>query len=205
MSPDRGVQVLEPLCAAKAAGRGLGPNAVFGIMRQAGDYMALDSEAGLGAAFRFHLPASDALPAPSPAVLHPSEPPLSRGTILLAEDEESVRRLVERVLTARGFAVVVAPDGIEAMEEARDAGKISLLITDVIMPGRDGLELARELRRLDPDLPVLYISGYSNATILQEVEAEERSAFLAKPFTTDKLLGQIDKLLSPADRLDLAG
>jgi CheY-like chemotaxis protein len=120
------------------------------------------------------------------------------ATILLAEDEDFIRRLTCRILEARGFKVLVAASGAEALEIAnRNMEQIDLLLTDVVMPGLGGAELAVALRRSRPDLPVLYMSGYAFEALDLE-ELGDRECYLPKPFTSDVLLQEIGKLLVPA-------
>jgi len=120
------------------------------------------------------------------------------GTILLAEDEEFIRKLTSRILETNGYDVLVAADGAEALAIGkRNIGRIDLLLTDVVMPGLGGVELAVELRRSRPDLPILYMSGYAFEALDLEVLGD-RECYLPKPFTSDVLLKEIGKMLVPA-------
>jgi CheY-like chemotaxis protein len=128
----------------------------------------------------------------------------SGARILVAEDEESVRRLIDRVLKACGYSVVCAPDGQEALAEASEIDGLALLITDVVMPGGDGIDLARQLRATQPDLPVLFISGYPQAAIDEGIGGTGQVAFLAKPFKTDALMNHVQRLIDGDEACDLA-
>lgn len=120
------------------------------------------------------------------------------GTILLAEDEEFIRKLTSRILEANGYDVLMAADGAEALAIGRrNIGRIDLLLTDVVMPGLGGAEVAVELRRSRPDLPVLYMSGYAFEALDLE-ELGDGESYLPKPFTSDVLLKEIGRMLAKA-------
>lgn len=120
------------------------------------------------------------------------------GTILLAEDEEFIRKLTSRILEANGYDVLMAADGAEALAIGRrNIGRIDLLLTDVVMPGLGGAEVAVELRRSRPDLPVLYMSGYAFEALDLE-ELGDGESYLPKPFTSDALLKEIGRMLAKA-------
>ncbi len=122
----------------------------------------------------------------------------SSGTILLAEDEDFIRKLTCRILEARGYKVLMAASGTEALEVAtRNMDELDLLLTDVVMPGLGGAELAVELRRSRPDLPVLYMSGYAFEALDLE-ELGDGESYLPKPFTSDVLLKEIGRMLAKA-------
>jgi CheY-like chemotaxis protein len=136
--------------------------------------------------------------AESPAVTEPSPVDGGRETVLVAEDERVIRELVERALSRRGYRVLVAADGREAIEIAEaHAGRIDLLVSDVVMPRVGGPELARTLRRRAPALRVLLMSGYS-ADALREGQDVPGSEFVAKPFTPDELARRVRRLLDRA-------
>lgn len=118
------------------------------------------------------------------------------GTVLVAEDEEAVRRLVVLTLTRRGYSVLVARDGAEALERVEEhEGPIDLLVTDVVMPRMRGPELADRLRAACPSIKVLFMSGYAGANVLAEATAASGTDFLAKPFTPTELMGRVGALL----------
>jgi CheY-like chemotaxis protein len=124
-----------------------------------------------------------------------------RGTkVLLAEDESMIRELIATFLTNLGFTVIEAENGKDSLEKARELGveNVDLLITDLVMPVMGGLELAAELRKTQPDLRVLFISGYTDDVVILGNQAKSNSAFLKKPFNFDTLRSRIEALLAPA-------
>ena len=131
-----------------------------------------------------------------------AEAPASGETILVVEDEEAVRQFTETLLEELGYRVLAADNGEHALETSEQyAGKIDLLLTDVVMPGIQGPQLARELLVKRPGIPILYVSGYTDPKILADLHLEERMAFLQKPFSRDALREKIRDLLladSPA-------
>jgi len=187
-------RIFEPFFTTKETGKGtgLGLSTVFGIVRQAGGAIDVESEPGLGTTFRILFPAA------TPGTDSISEKPVRRAaepgsqTILLVEDDEQVRSAVKRVLSARGYRVIEARSGDSAVQAAVDLADqkvpLHLLVTDVVMPGVDGRLTAARLRVLHPALRVLYMSGYSEHPILDEdLEHEPGASFLAKPFSVDQL------------------
>lgn len=120
--------------------------------------------------------------------------------VLLAEDESMIRELIATFLTNLGFVVSEAENGKEAMDKARKLGpeNISLLITDLVMPVMGGLELAAEMRKLQPELRVLFISGYTDDVVILGNQAKSNTAFLKKPFNFDTLRSRIESLVGPA-------
>jgi len=183
-------KVFEPFFTTKAVGEGTGMGlaSVYGIVDQSGGHIVLaDGEAG-GAVFRIYLPAAKAQteeePAPRPVAKAPRQPrDLSgAGRILFVEDEDMVRGIAAKLLRARGYEVIEAPDGEAALELAKEhAGTIDMLISDVIMPGMDGPSLLRHAREYLGDAPVMFISGYAEAEFSDLLEGESNVSFLPKP------------------------
>ena len=189
--------VFEPFFTTKGIGRGtgLGLSTVYGIVKQSDGYVWGYSEPGQGTAFRVYLPLSAAAAAaPEPA---PPAPPRASGElILLVEDEAVVREVAARTLAEAGYRVLQAASGTDALERVAATGdRIALLLTDVVMPGMDGRELAGRVARLRPAIPVLYTSGYTDGEILRRGLLDPGVAFLPKPFTTDALLRAVRQRL----------
>jgi two-component system cell cycle sensor histidine kinase/response regulator CckA len=193
-------RIFEPFFTTKEVGKGtgLGLSTVYGIVKQSSGHIEVSSEPGEGTTFRVHLPggagtlAEEAPKRPSPA--HGVE------TILLVEDEPMVLDLGSRVLRSRGYRVLVASDAAEALQVAREhTGKIDLLLTDVVMPGLPGPELAARLETVKPGLRVLYVSGYADDSVAR-LGAEEGISFLAKPFSGEALAARVREVLDQPSR-----
>ncbi len=189
-------RVFEPFFTTKRLGEGtgLGLAVCYGIVRNAGGVIAVQSEVGRGTTFRILLPSASRRSSPSLGVTV-GAPTSSQPFILLAEDELAIRALLTRMLTTRGYQVVAAEDGEDALQKlAGETRAPDLLISDIVMPRRGGVELARELRRRYPQLPVLFISGYTAMAAVQDGELED-AMFLSKPFNTDDMLRRVRTLL----------
>ncbi|HZI21844.1 MAG TPA: MASE1 domain-containing protein [Gemmatimonadales bacterium] len=196
-------RLFEPFFTTKEPGRGtgLGLATVYGIVKQSGGYIWAYSELGRGSTFKMYLPRVAATPETLAAA--PAVAPLARGseTILVVEDQEEVRKLAQRVLETRGYTVLTAADGHEALAvAARYAQRIDLLVTDVVMPRINGRELALRIAAVRRNLPVLYVSGYTGEAIREHGLLEPGVAFLQKPFTADALAGKVREVLDAAQR-----
>ncbi len=190
--------IFEPFFSTKREGEGtgIGLASCYGIIRQAGGTIEVDSEVGRGTTFRVLLPAAG-LPADAPAADRPSEEEAHEGRerILLVEDDDAIRLMVLRALTMRGYEVLTAADGVEALELVHDdGGTVDVLVTDTVMPRMGGPELARRLRARFPELVVLFVSGYP-ADSLEELQGAG-DHFLAKPFTPTELVSRLQELLA---------
>jgi nitrogen-specific signal transduction histidine kinase len=187
--------IFEPFFTTKdrAKGTGLGLSTVYGIVKQSGGHNCVYSEPGRGTTFKLYLPRVDQPAAPSELHRTLSAPAGGSETILLVEDEESVRGLLRDALSARGYRVLSAPNAEKALEISQSQLRsIHILVTDLVMPGKGGVELAREMLRLRRDLKVLFLSGYTDNQI---PDSEHGAAFLQKPFTLRTLTGKVRELL----------
>jgi CheY-like chemotaxis protein len=182
--------IFEPFFTTKERGKGtgLGLATVYGIIKQSGGSIAVDSEPGSGTTFIIYLPQADARPSPLPP--QPARAEILRGseTVLLVEDDEMVRGLAQLVLEADRYTVLPARNADEALETARHhAGTIDAVITDMVMPGMGGSNLVEQLRRLRPGLRVVLTSGYAGRgqELIESLGAQ--AGFLPKPYTPDML------------------
>jgi CheY-like chemotaxis protein len=201
IAPEHLPRIFEPFYTTKEVGQGtgLGLATVHGIVKQHQGWLEVSTCVGQGTTFKVFLPA---IPAPAAATATAESKPVVRGgheRILLVEDEVTVRLMTRRLLETRGYRVVEAVSGREALEVwQRQKGKIDLLLTDMVMPdGLAGRELAEQLRAEKPELPVIFVSGYSAEVAGRDPEFFRRShsQFLQKPYSTDTLLQALRRCL----------
>ena len=183
-------KIFEPFFTTKEVGKGtgLGLSTVYGIVKQSGGFIFAESEPGKGTSFVIYLPVhrAEAAAKPGRKAREPAGELWGTGTILLVEDEATVRAVAERALTRHGYTVLLAENGEAAIEILDREKRVDLMISDVVMPTMDGPTTAREARIRQPDLPILFISGYAEEQLRQSIDLE-RVAFLAKPFSVQKL------------------
>jgi two-component system cell cycle sensor histidine kinase/response regulator CckA len=209
-------KIFEPFFSTKEVGKGtgLGLSTVYGIIKQTGGFVYPESELGKGTAFRIFLPrhvaGADELQTPRMSAINgalaaaeevarlsaATADDTGRGTILLVEDEEGLRGLNARGLVSRGYTVLQAGNGVEAIDmlEAHD-GEIDLVVSDVVMPEMDGPALLKELRRRKPDLKIIFVSGYAEEAFAKNIP-EGQHAFLAKPFTLKQLVAAVKETMA---------
>jgi signal transduction histidine kinase/CheY-like chemotaxis protein len=190
-------QIFEPFFTRKSAneGTGLGLATVFGIVRQSGGTIRVKSEPGAGAVFEVLLPRVDPIPAAvstEPFISAPSDAPSHNLTILLVEDDPAVLRLARTAIESAGHRVLSAASADEALKIASDhPNTIDLLLTDVVMRGMTGVELAETLSRKRPEIAVIYMSGYAKRSLSDSPRLPKGTHFLTKPFTSDRLVETI--------------
>ena len=195
-------RIFEPFFSTKevGAGTGLGLSTVYGIVRQTDGFVFVESEMGQGASFSIYLPRIEA--EPETESHRPAAPPeaaadlTGSGTILLVEDEDAVRLFAGRALKNKGYRVVEARSGEQALDVLRGDEAIDVLISDVVMPGMDGVTLARLVRMERPAIRVILISGYSEDVARNGIDPDAGIHFLPKPFSLKQLAGAVKQVLS---------
>jgi two-component system, cell cycle sensor histidine kinase and response regulator CckA len=201
MPPEVAARVFEPFYTTKppGTGTGLGLSTVYGIITDAGGSITVHSEPGVGTTFRIYLPLV-ASPGRGGAIARrQATPPAGDGrTVLVVEDEPALARVVTRILTDGGYRVLTAANGVDALALERQYG-CDALLTDVIMPEMSGRRLAEHLQARRPDLPVLYMSGYSNGLLGTTHVLDDDIAFIEKPFTAHDLLHKLHEVLAATD------
>jgi CheY-like chemotaxis protein/two-component sensor histidine kinase len=202
MPPEILAHIFEPFFTTKEVGKGtgLGLSSVYGIVKQSGGSISVESQVGKGTTFRIHFPAVDRKGMTLKEAGQERRPAKGarqedRGeTILLAEDEATVRKFLMATLKSQGYRVVEAKDGAEALEIAAKLERIDLVLSDVVMPNLNGGKLATEMRALHPGAKFLFISGYTKDALSLRNLAEG-SAFLQKPFTQADILAKVREVL----------
>jgi CheY-like chemotaxis protein len=188
-------RIFEPFFTTKGnAGTGLGLATVHGVVTQSGGTIEVESRRGAGTAFTISLPLSER--ALTPALPLVPAAPDGAETVLLVDDEPEVRDVVAEMLTRRGYAVVAASDGHEAVHAAADAERtVDLVLSDLVMRGLTGRETAERIRTLHPEAKVLYMSGYSDDRDAVAGAVQPGTGFIQKPFSGDDLARQVRALL----------
>jgi two-component system cell cycle sensor histidine kinase/response regulator CckA len=187
-------RALEPFFTTRPTAAGLGLATTAGIVQGIGGHIELESEPRMGTTVHLYLPAAEERPSPAEnrqtahAVI---------GRVLIVEDQPEVAQLVQRLIEPAGYAITVATDALMAVTQVAAGAQPDLLITDVVMPSMTGPELAAALRTHHPDLPVLFMSGYTAASLGPQLHLDENSMLIEKPFTRSTLLGAIRTLCGP--------
>jgi two-component system, cell cycle sensor histidine kinase and response regulator CckA len=190
--------LFEPFFTTKEKGKGtgLGLSTVYGIIKQSEGNVWAYSELGRGTTFKVYLPRAEEAIQPSKPVVVTETLPGGSETILLVEDEDSVRIMISKILRNRGYKVLEAPQGNEALQICEQyAGPIHLMVTDVVMPQMSGRDLAECLKPLRREMKVLYMSGYPDNAIVQHGMLEKGTAFLQKPFSLNELERKVREIL----------
>jgi two-component system cell cycle sensor histidine kinase/response regulator CckA len=190
-------RALEPFFTTKPEGEGtgLGLSLVYGVVDGLGGRLSIDSAIGLGTIIEIALPAADALADEVAADDEKPVPTSNAERVIVVEDRDVVRDLTRDVLEASGFSVVAVPGGREALEAAASSEPFDLLVTDVVMPEMSGPEVAMKLRARHPELPVLYMSGYTDDVLNAHELSQDATAFLRKPFGNAELVTAARTLL----------
>jgi signal transduction histidine kinase/CheY-like chemotaxis protein len=198
MDENTAAHAFEPFFTTKTSskGTGLGLATVHGVVTRLGGSIELETSPGEGAVFTIRLPCADGAPAPAIEPTRNETPELRSGRILVVEDDDPVRRIVTKILERSGFDVVAAADGKAALAAfGAEPDAVDLVVTDVIMPGISGRELAQRLTAYRPQLPVLYMSGYTGDLLEARNVMEDGADFIRKPFTGDDLVAKVSALL----------
>jgi two-component system cell cycle sensor histidine kinase/response regulator CckA len=193
-------KIFEPFFTTKEVGKGtgLGLSTVYGIVKQSGGFIFAESQVRKGTTFTIYLPVHRAQPGEAPARARPKEKAgelWGTGTVLIVEDEVMVRTVAERALSRHGYNVLVAENGEAALEILQREGHVDLMISDVVMPTMDGPTTVRHARKMQPDLPILFMSGYAEEQLRKSIDIPNVS-FLAKPFSVQQLAETVRDVLA---------
>jgi CheY-like chemotaxis protein len=198
MDAETKARAFEPFFTTKEKGKGtgLGLSTVYGVVKQSGGYIDIDSAPGVGTTFKIYLPRVHEAIRPEVKPVEAAIPKVGNETILVAEDETSLRTLTSTTLELSGYTVLQARDGLDALEVSRKhAGTIDLLLTDMVMPGMGGRVLAEELGRQRREIKIVYMSGYTGQAVGSQGPVEPGSFYLHKPFTREVLTRKIREAL----------
>ena len=208
ISPGNLARIFEPLFSTKSvgSGTGLGLSTVYGIVKQTGGFVFVDSAPGAGTTFAIYLPRDQAAAGANGVRTDTVEAGFPRdltgtGEIMLVEDDDAVRMFGARALRNKGYRVTEARSGEDALDLIRNGGgSPDLLITDVVMPQMDGPSLIREVREVDPRIKVIFISGYAEDAFRQRLDSDGDIHFLAKPFTLKEFAMKVKEVLKTQRR-----
>ena len=197
-------KIFEPFFTTKEQGKGtgLGLSTVYGIIKQSGGFIfAANAKAPdgsiRGARFTIYLPVHHLTgeEAVAAEIEEEARDWSGGGRILLVEDEDMVRAVAERALARQGYEIVTAKDGDEGLERVAEGGEFDMVVSDVVMPSMDGPAMAREIRKLQPSLPVLFMSGYAESQLRDEIDIEAMH-FIPKPFSVQQIADKVGEVLA---------
>jgi CheY-like chemotaxis protein len=196
--PDVQAHIFEPFFTTKEQGKGtgLGLATVYGIVTQSNGRISVRSTPGMGTTFTILLPKIERPLSVAPLQIAAKAPLAGSGNVLVVEDQEDLRILLRHILQSQGYHVIEAASGMEAIAKVSDDQDIDLLITDIIMPGMRGWELAQKLSSTRSGLKVLYISGHTDTDLINEGALLEGGTFLEKPFRPEMLLQKVQEILN---------
>jgi two-component system, cell cycle sensor histidine kinase and response regulator CckA len=203
MDAETQAHIFEPFFTTKEKGKGtgLGLATVYGIVKQSGGFIWVYSEVGKGTSFKIYLPRLDQKEQHIGVPQNPAELPMGSETILLTEDEQDVREIAREFLESGGYRVIEAKDGAEAIQlAAKNRGEIHLLVTDMVMPGMTGQELAVQLQAEHPGICVVFMSGYSEHAATEMANADPTVRLLTKPFSRSAILRTVSEILRGASK-----
>lgn len=204
MPPEVMAKIFEPFFTTKGVGKGtgLGLATAYGIVKQSGGFIYPESQIGQGTTFRIYLPRhlpenDDEIPAQKAAKKGRSEDLTGTGRVLLVEDEDVVRSFAMRALKRQGYEVLEASSGVEALEVmAANEGRVDIVVSDVVMPEMDGPTLLKELRKKNPELKIIFVSGYPHEAFETSLDKDQHFAFLPKPFSLPQLAAKVKEELA---------
>jgi two-component system cell cycle sensor histidine kinase/response regulator CckA len=197
-------KIFEPFFSTKEVGKGtgLGLSTVYGIVKQTGGFIFAESEVGSGTIFRIYLPRCEdevaiaEAQSEKPAKKEPARDLTGSATVLLVEDEDAVRSFAVRALRTRGYKVLEAISGVDALEVMKEHGAdVDIVVSDVVMPEMDGPTLLKHLRKANPDLKIIFVSGYAEDAFRNNLEEDVKFTFLPKPFSLKKLAAAVKETL----------
>jgi two-component system cell cycle sensor histidine kinase/response regulator CckA len=203
--PENLAKIFEPFFTTKEQGKGtgLGLSTVYGVVKQSGGFIFANSEVGKGTRFSVYFPVYHVAPGeavlPAPALQEQTSQWAGGGRILLVEDEDPVRMVAERALVRAGYTVTTARDGEEGLEKVVQGNEFDLILSDVVMPSMDGPTMAREIRKLAPAMPVLFMSGYAEEQLRREIDIANVH-FLPKPFSVQNISDKVGAVLGAGRR-----
>jgi CheY-like chemotaxis protein len=202
MSAATKARIFDPFFTTKSAGvgTGLGLSTVYGIIGQSGGKVAVKSELGQGTEFEIYLPRAPQLALVEPGITYPRRPEQNETTILLVEDEADLRDLLSRILQDNHYQVLEAEDGEQALRVAnRSPTRIDLVLTDLIMPGLSGYDVAQKIRAIRPGIKIMYITGYVDGK-KQSHRLQRDERLLQKPVHPEQLLSSVREMLSASGK-----